>query len=398
MTAPELVETALGTVRGEIDHDAKARVFRGIPYAAPPVGRLRWRPPHPPAPWRGIRPAVRFGPVAVQNPPPETSLFAFPGRTQSEDCLSLNVWTPLDAAPATRPVMVWFHLGAFQFGAGSAPLFDGRRWARDGIVLVTVNHRLSRTGFLVHPELVEEGGGSAGNYGLQDQVAALCWVRDNIAGFGGDPGCVTVCGISSGASSVALLMAAPAARGLFHRAVAESGGAFGPLATTTGVGDAWQDLGSAAASGHAWAVAAGAPRLVDLRRASAATLRAASLPPPGATTGIFDASRPVIDGTFLPETPHTAFGRGAQASVPLLVGSAADEDLSMFNHPRDLASYRRQAVADHGASSAEFLELYPAATDDQAVAAGLRSNGHRLFTWQNWRWAQLHRAAGHPVY
>lgn len=278
------------------------------------------------------------------------------------------------------------------------PLLDGRQWARADVVLVTVNHRLSRIGFLAHPDLVAEGGGTAGNYGLHDQIAALRWVRDGIAAFGGDPGCVTICGVSSGASSVALLMAAPAARGLFHRAIAESGGAFGPVAATTGVGDAWQDLESAADSGRAWSSAIGAPRLAELRRLSADALRAASAPAPGATTGVFDAARPVVDGTLLASAPHAVFARGAQAPVPLLVGSAGDEDLAAFNVPRDLATFRAQARAEHAPRDDDFFALYPARTDDQAVAVGLRSAGHRLFTWQNWRWAHLHTAAGHAAY
>ncbi|WAL68765.1 carboxylesterase family protein [Amycolatopsis cynarae] len=393
-----VVETTYGAVRGEIDSGEGVRIFRGIPYAAPPIGDLRWRPPEPPAAWASVRDASEFGPIAIQNPPADTSLFADGGQRQSEDCLYLNVWAPLDTDAPARPVMVWFHLGAYQFGSGSSPLFDGRRWAQEGVVLVTLNHRLSRTGFLAHPELTDEGAGTAGNYGLHDQIAALRWVRDNITGFGGDPRCVTICGVSSGASSVALLMAAPAARGLFHRAIAESGGAFGPVAATTGVGDAWQDLASAVDSGRAWSSAAGTARLDELRRMNAQALRAASLPRPGATTGIFDAARPIIDGTLLTAAPHTVFAAGAQAPVPLLVGSAVDEDLAVFNYPRDLATFRSQAKAEHFASSAAFLDLYPAETDEQAVAAGLRSAGHRLFTWQNWRWANLHHGAGHPVY
>ncbi|TVT56709.1 carboxylesterase family protein [Amycolatopsis rhizosphaerae] len=393
-----VVETMYGAVRGKSHSGTGVRIFRGIPYAAPPTADLRWRPPEPPAPWTGVRDASEYGPIAIQNPPASTSLFADGGQPQSEDCLHLNVWAPLDTGTRARPVMVWFHLGAYQFGSGSSPLFDGRRWAQEGVVLVTLNHRLSRTGFLAHPDLANEGAGTAGNYGLHDQLAALRWVRDNIAGFGGDPGCVTICGVSSGASSVALLMAAPAARGLFHRAIAESGGAFGPVAATTGVGDAWQDLESAVESGGAWSSAVGAPRLAELRRMSAQALRAASRPHPRATTGIFDAARPIIDGKLLTAAPHAVFTGGAQVPVPLLVGSAADEDLAVFNYPRDLATFRTQAKAEHGAASDAFLDLYPAETDEQAVAAGLRSTGHRLFTWQNWRWATLHNRAGHPVY
>jgi para-nitrobenzyl esterase len=373
-------------------------VFRGVPYAAPPVGQLRWRPPGRLPRWTMVRQAAAFAPIAVQNPAHRASLFASPQQRQSEDCLYLNIWAPLHPPKRLLPVLVWFHLGAFQYGSGSSPLYDGWRWAQDGAVLVTVNYRLSKIGFLSHPELIHEGAGTAGNYGLQDQIAALQWVGENIEAFGGSPDSVTICGVSSGASSVALLMTAPAARGLFHRAIAESGGAFGPVAPTTGVGDAWQDLGPAAESGVAWAASAGASDLRGLRHLSIGALRAASAPAARQGTGAFDASRPIVDGTLIQVSPHTAFTTGAQAPVPLLTGSALDEDLAMFNHPHDLETFLRQGRREHGPNSEAFFGLYPAGTDSQAIAAGLRSNGHRLFTWQNWRWANLHSLVGHPVY
>jgi para-nitrobenzyl esterase len=392
------VDAPCGPLRGVADPTQGVRAYRGVPYAAPPVGRLRWRPPEQLPRWTTALEAASSAPIAVQTPAPRTSLFANPEERQSEDCLYLNVWAPLDPRERLLPVLVWFHLGAFQYGSGSAPLYDGWRWAQGGAVLVTVNYRLSKLGFLAHPELIDEGAGTAGNYGLRDQIAALQWVQENIEAFGGNPDCVTICGVSSGASSVALLMAAQAARGLFHRAIAESGGAFGPVAPTTGIGDAWQDLESAAESGFAWSASAGAPDLRRLRQLSALTLRTASMPTARQHTGVFDASRPIVDGTLFPVPPHTAFITGAQAPVPLLVGSAADEDLAMFNYPRDLATFRQQARREHGSDSGTFFDLYPAKTDEQAVAAGLRSNGHRLFTWQNWRWANLHSLSGHPVY
>ena len=201
------------------------RCFKGIPYARPPVGDLRWRPPHPVAPWSGVRTADVFGPNAMQgvvfgdiDPRP---------AGVSEDCLYLNVWTPALEAGTPVPVMVWIHGGGFVVGSGAEPRYDGTNLAEESIVVVTLNHRLNALGFLAHPELTAESPVHAsGNYGLLDLVAALAWVKRNIAAFGGDPGQVTIAGKSAGSEAVSALMASPLARGLFHRAIGESGAMF----------------------------------------------------------------------------------------------------------------------------------------------------------------------------
>ncbi|MGE4054792.1 MAG: carboxylesterase/lipase family protein, partial [Vicinamibacterales bacterium] len=224
------VAVAGGRVQGQLV-DEDIRVFRGIPYAAPPVGNLRWRPPQRVVPWEGLRDATAYGAECPQSPLPPTSIYARPEQPQSEDCLFLNVWAPPPAS-APLPVVVWIHGGDLTRGSGASdfgPDGSGIPFARKGIVVVSLNHRLGALGYLAHPELsAESPEGVSGDYGLLDQIAALQWVRDNIAAFGGDPARVTIAGQSGGAASVSALIASPLARGLFARAIGQSGGLFGP--------------------------------------------------------------------------------------------------------------------------------------------------------------------------
>jgi para-nitrobenzyl esterase len=394
-----IVETRQGKIRGDFASEDGVRAFRGIPYAAPPIGNNRWRAPQAPGGWTGVRDCRTFSAVPIQQyPDAESSLFPVPGPMQSEDCLFLNVWTQAEAPDECRPVIVWLYPGAYQSGAGSSPICWGTSLARAGAILVTPNFRLSRLGFLAHPELTSESAEAiSGNYGLLDQIAALEWVRDNIAAFGGNPNCVTLFGVSSGASSASLLMASPRARGLFHRVIAESGGSFGPLAQRTGVGDRWQNLPAAEETGLTWATAIGAQSLADLRALDIDVIRQASRFDVHDLTGAFDGVRPIIDNRVVPDLSHSCFTAGEQAAVPLLVGSAADEGLATVFAP-DLSSYLQHVEHEFGELRDAFLRLYPATTDQEAIAVSLKSNGHRLFSWQSWRWAQLHAAAGHPVY
>jgi para-nitrobenzyl esterase len=394
----EIVTVGQGRLRGERSPDGAVTAFRGIPFATPPVGDLRWRAPRPPAAWTGTQDATHAGPIAIQQSMLGNSVLPFGTEPQSEDCLYLNVWTGAADAGERRPVIVWIHPGGFQFGSGSSPMFNGDAWAREGVVFVTLNYRLAKLGFLAHPQLsAESDEGISGNYGLFDQIAALEWVRDNIAEFGGDPGCVTIFGISAGASSVSLLMASPRARGLFHRAIAESGGSFGTVADNSGVADRWQTLAAAMQSGKAWAddVAGGSP--ADIRALDVNAIRAASGVDGTNMQGIFDAAQPIVDGSVLPAGSYQIFESRRQAAVPLLVGSAANEDLVMSFTP-DLATYHAHVEAEYGEDAERFRALYPAATDAQAIAASLKASSHRVFTWQNWIWAHLHARAGHDVF
>ena len=391
-----IVRTRHGAIRGAQSLDGRSMVFRGIPYAAPPTGPARWAPPRPPSAWTGVRDCRRFAPAPIQQPIVPSALFPLADEPQSEDCLYLNVWT--GSLESSRPVILWLQPGAFQAGSGSASFYDGANWASAGVVLVTLNYRLSTLGFLALAELGEENlDGASGNYGLLDQIAALEWIRDNIAAFGGDPGCVTLFGVSSGASSASLLVTSPAARGLFHRVIAESGGSFGPVGENTGIGDRWQTLRAAERSGAAWASSLGATRVSDLRALSVDTIRRASKVDSTDTAGLFDARRPVIDGRLLVDGSSKLFESGSQARVPLLIGYAANESLGTAI-ARDLESYRAQAARDHGERLDAFFALYPAGSNSEAVAAALHANGHRLFTWQSWAWARLHAVWGNETY
>ena len=223
--ADDRVQIADGIIEGTTAPSG-IRTFKGIPFAEPPVGDLRWRPPQPVKRWPGVKLTQAFGAAPIQNRSLSAMMDVPP--TFSEDCLYLNVWTPAKAAADRLPVMVWIYGGAFAMGATSAPLYDGTKLAERGVVVVSIAYRVGPLGFLAHPELSREGAGSSGNFGLRDQIAGLRWVRENIAAFGGDPGRVTIFGESAGGISVSMLAASPLSKGLFHRAISQSGGSFAP--------------------------------------------------------------------------------------------------------------------------------------------------------------------------
>ena len=410
-----IARTADGLLAGVASPDGVVRSFRGIPYAEPPVGPLRWRPPRPVAPWDGVRRADSFGPVAPQPPVGARSLYN-PGREpQSEDCLYLNVWTA--AGPGDRrPVLVWLHMGAYLFGSGSAgpgprSLYDGEQLARAGAVVVTLNHRLGRLGFLAHPGLTAESGHRAsGNYGLMDQIAALEWVRRNIAAFGGDPDLVTLFGLSAGSYTVSHLMASPAAAGLFHRAIGQSGAAFGPAGETCGQNDLIQHLDAAERTGMRLAEALGARSAAELRDLSPARLMSIPAPsdeparwtmnlgPQRMPRGSFEGGYPIVDGHVLPREVHAVFAAGEQHDVPLITGSTANER-SGVPGLATLEDHLLDAREEYGELAGRFLELYPAQDDAQAFRASNRSVADRIFVAQNWAWARMHsRTATCPTF
>ena len=282
--------------------------WKGIPYAAPPVGPLRWRPPQPVSPWQGLRPATSFGPDFPQAPNP-----ALRAGAMSEDCLYLNVWAPEGAEPGSLPVMVWLHGGGFVAGSGADARSDGERLAREGVVVVSFNYRSGVFGFLAHPGLSRESDRStSGNYGLMDQIAALRWVREHIAAFGGDPQRITAFGVSAGSASIALLLVMPEAEGLFDRAVLHSPGTGRPLAT----------LGEAEALGAA--VDTSLERLRGLSAEDVFRLTSRLNP---AVRGLTTPRvlRPICDGVFIPEDERTALKAGRMHRMPLIVGTNADE-------------------------------------------------------------------------
>ncbi len=318
-----LVRTDSGWLNGTLD--GSAALFAGVPYAAPPVGNLRWRPPQPVTKWTGVQNATAFGPACPQSPDSPVMMVG-PVGPSNEDCLTLNVWRPAVAPKdAKLPVMVWIHGGGFFTGSGSERQFDGEPYAARGIILVTLNYRLGRLGFFAHPALdAEQPDELKGNYGLMDILAALRWVQGNIAAFGGDPGNVTISGESAGGMSAVALMAMPSARGLFHKAIVESG-AFPNAMRDIRIDR--PDRPSAEALGKAFADSvgiSGADAAAALRALPVETIAPAK-PAMGELAGIQASSAPMIDGRMFAEDMYATFGRKAETRVPLLIGSNSME-------------------------------------------------------------------------
>lgn len=386
---PDIVRVESGLLAGTVGADPAIRVFKGVPFAAPPEGDLRWRPPQPPIAWEGVRRADAFGPICPQFiPAPDTFYgreFYLTEEPQSEDCLYLNIWTAARAPGEKRPVMVWFHGGGMIEGSGSLASFHGEALARKGVVLVTVNYRLGVFGYLAHPELsAESAQGVSGNYGLLDQIAALRWVQRNIAAFGGDPANVTIFGQSAGSISVSLILTSPLARGLCHRAIGQSASAF---LTMFGV----PTLAQAEESGVRYAASRQAPTLRDLRALSAQALL-------GKSRAEYQAigCRPIVDGWAAPDSPAKLVAEGAGDAVSLMVGATANEFTTLFGDgPLSLADYRREAEQAYGERAAEFLRLYPAGSDEEAQRARLASAAEGMFTGMR-LWAKMQVVHGRP--
>ena len=395
-----VVNVESGSLAGQYDADRAVCSFKGVPYAKPPLGPLRWQPPQPPDRWSGVRPAHAFGPRCIQPNRPPHAVGYFGPEAESEDCLTLNVWTAATAPDEKRPVMVWFHGGAFLVGSASLPIFDGGGLARRGAVVVTVNYRLGRLGFLAHPKLsAEQPFRASGNYGMLDQIAALQWVRDNIAAFGGDPDRVTIFGQSAGASAVSQHMGSPLAKGLFHRAIGQSGGGFFARILAP--------LDAAERAGAQFVNALGTESIDELRDMPAREIQLAR-PEDGRFKELYDAADPkgidrqtawpVIDGYAMPELLMKTFERGAQHDVPLLTGATADEGTTQPPIPQ-LAEFLRRARADWGGMADDYLKMFSASSDAEAERSSRRAIGTRVFNWENWTWANLHaRTARADVY
>jgi para-nitrobenzyl esterase len=362
------------------------RVFKGIPYAAPPVGELRWKAPQPVRPWNGIRSVAEWGPRCTQSN--RLGDLDPLNKRMDEDCLYLNVWTPTGSAGQALPVMVWIHGGSNLNGAGSQPEFDGSRLASKGVVVVTLNYRLDVFGFLAHPELTQESGtNSSGNYGLLDQIAALEWVQRNIRVFGGDPNQVTVFGESAGAFDVSLLMASPLTKGLFARAIGESGGA---LTTITAFGPKPLQIGEQ--DGVKFVHSMGASSIAELRAKSAHEVLAAAIKSP--ITYAFG----VVDGHVVPEHPASIYSRGRQNDVPLLVGWNADEG-SLFaarlKLPADAPPYAERIRAQFKDQADAVLKLYPPGPTPQEERASLAALlGDEFIAYGGWAWAERAARSG----
>lgn len=383
--SPPVVTAPAGAVRGAAEGEIAS--FKGMPYAAPPVGERRWRPPAPAAHWDGVRDATRFGAACIQPTPHVQSIYSADlGRT-SEDCLTLNVWTPDVAGKA--PVMVWIHGGALVTGSSKEALYDGARLAREGVVVVSINYRLGVLGWLAHPELSAESPAAiSGNYGLMDQIAALEWVKRNIASFGGDPDKVTVAGESAGGLSVLYLMSSPLARDLFDRAIAQSA----YMISTPELKQARHGAPAAEMAGAILARTLQAPSLRVLRGMDAQDLTDRAALGGFATFG-------VVDGVVLPRQIVEVFDRGEQAPVPVLAGFNSGEirSLRMLAPPvpGSAADYERVIREGYGDLADEFLRLYPSSDMEESILAASRD---ALYGWTSERLVRSQTAAGQPSF
>lgn len=386
--APE-VDVEQGRLVGYTDGDV--HVFKGIPYAVPPVGERRWRPPQTPESWRGRRFAMAFSPECPQLPYPQGSFFSAGIAPTSEDCLYLNVWTGNADDQARRPVMVWIHGGALTRGSGGSPWYDGRALARKGVVVVTLNYRLGAFGYLAHPELSAESEQDAsGNYGVLDQIAALRWVRANIEQFGGDPENVTIFGESAGSWSVHQLTASPLAEGLFHKAIGQSGAHAYPIPELQR-----ERFGQKAheQTGLTLQGAAGVDSLEALRGLSANAILGAY-----ERAGIDGLARPVVDGWVFPEQIVTAYREGRHHAVPLLLGSNADEgtNLAAGRAPESAEAFAASVRQRFGAAAEGLLQVYGASMDyPEAFFASFRDEA---FTWPMRFWARQAAKHEQPVW
>ena len=373
------VRTENGLIAGSIDNEV--HVFKGIPFAAPPIGELRWKAPQPVVNWKGVRKCETFSASAMQAKPAPfmmyTAEFLAPPEPLSEDCLYLNVWSAAKSPAEKRPVMVWIHGGAFTSGSGSVPLYNGEELAKKGVIFVTINYRLGVFGFLAHPDLSKESNGhGSGNYAFLDQIAALQWVKKNIAAFGGDPANVTLAGQSAGAFSVNVLMASPLAKGLFHKVIAESGGMFGLSGRVKTLADAEQ-------TGVAFAQKLQATSVAELRAKSADDIMKSA-------AGI---SSPVMDGYVMPNEIYTTFANNKQNDVPVLTGSNSGDRFGSAK-PLSASEFKADIEKKYSNFASDLLKVYPAGTDEEAKESQAALGGHQLFAWQNYTWAKLQATHG----
>ncbi|HUA21615.1 MAG TPA: carboxylesterase family protein [Bryobacteraceae bacterium] len=361
--------------------------FKGIPFAAPPVGELRWKPPQPVQPWTGVKQANAYGPSCMQDPN-FVKIFGAPPAI-SEDCLYLNIWTPAKTPGDKLPVMVWIYGGGFVGGMTSIPAYDGTRLAEKGVVLVSVAYRLGVFGFLADPELSRESSkGVSGNYGLEDQIAGLKWVKANIARFGGDPSRVTIFGESAGGMSVSMLTVSPAAKGLFQRAISESGGSLGPARFGNEGGETVPPLKVAEASGQKFLGKLGANDIQAARALSAEKIQTALGP------GLQGGFWPVYDGYILPRDAYELYQARRFNDTPVLVGTNSDEGALFVRGGVTPAAFEAEIRAGYGKEADAVLAAYPHATGAEAAKSGKDIFRDATFAWHTWAWALLQSEKG----
>jgi len=380
---PGSVSVDGGLISGVKGNFSDVTVYKGVPFAAPPVGDLRWKAPQPVQDWVGVKKCEDFGPSPMQAKPVPfmvyTKEFLIPEAPISEDCLYLNVWTK-GKGPEKRPVFVWIYGGGFSSGGAAVPIYDGEAMANKGIVFVSINYRVGVFGFLSHPELTKESPNhTSGNYGLLDQIAALKWVKRNIAALGGDPDNVTIDGQSAGSMSVNCLVASPVAKGLFHKAIAESGSFLvdNPLIKANNLENAEQQ-------GLKLAGAVNAKSLEELRKVPAEDLMK-----------VQGRYSPIVDGYVLPQPISKIIAEGKQNQVPLITGWNADEAFVTGFKKKD--AFIKQAREQYGAEAATFLKYFPAATDEQAARSQIKLSRDLTFALSGYKWAGLQSLTA-PVY
>ena len=372
LAANSTVKVEQGTLQGTTENGLT--VYRGIPFAAPPVGDLRWRAPQPPAKWEGVRAAEKFAPQCEQS---------IQAPAMSEDCLYLNVWTPAKSPSARVPVLVWIYGGGFSVGATSVPTYSGEQLAQKGVVFVSISYRLGALGFLAHPGLSAESPQHvSGNYGLLDMIAALEWIKKNIAAFRGDPNKVTIFGESAGGIAVSQLCASPLAKGLFEGAMSESGGSFGPPRSAGQFGENMKPLADAERGGVEFARNLGAASVADLRKVPAEKVLAA-------TRGL---AWPNIDGWVIPSDEYTLYSAKQFNDVPVLIGYNSDEGAS-FSRDRTPKDYVDGVRRRYGSFADSLLKAYPAG--EATVPKTARDlNRDAAFGWHTWTWARLQSSLG----
>jgi para-nitrobenzyl esterase len=360
-------------------------VYRGIPFAAPPVGDLRWLAPQPAAKWEGVLQATNFGPSPIQGRGMGNR--GGQGLGMSEDCLYLNVWTPAKSANDRIPVLVWIFGGGFNMGATSYRSYSGENLAKKGVVLVSIGYRIGQLGFLAHPELSAENPNHAsGNYGLLDVIAGLQWVKKNIAAFGGDPNKVTIFGESAGGIVVSMLCASPLAKGLFHGAISQSGGSFSPPRPNPLHGENLQRLADAERSGQAYAKNAGVLSIAELRKIAADRL------PAGSQGRLEGMAWPTIDGWVIPDDQYKLYEAGKFNDTPILVGYNSDEGVT-FSPPRTPEDYIATVKSRYGPFADSLLKAYPSGSGTVAKTARDLTRDV-MFGWHIWVWARLQAKTG----
>ncbi len=364
--------------------------FKGIPFAAPPLGRLRWRAPEPVKRWPGVRETTAFAPACMQEPVLAQRMS--PGVSMSEDCLYLDVWTSARTAGEKRPVIAWIYGGGFTGGMTSAPLYDGTHFAKKGVVFVSIAYRVGALGFLATPALSKESGHGSGNYGLLDQIAGLRWIQRNIAKFGGDPSRVTLLGHSAGGFSVSMLAGSPLAKGLFHAVISESGANFMPPEDSNWGGGSIETLRMAEAGGEKWLAGLGARTLAQARALPAQKIVASQ------------RSRdvrfwPPVDGYVITADQYELWRRGRFNDTPILVGDVSDEAAAFGARKTDARAFEAEVSRGYGQEADAILAAYPHATDAQATRSATQLRSDTTFDWGQYTWASLESSYGkHRAY